>query len=56
MTPEEFVEQIKTAFDKYDDDIESLHETTNEIMEEALMSLGYEEGVELIRKTMRWYA
>lgn len=55
MTPEKFVEQIKTAFDKYDD-IESLHETTDEIMEEALISLGYEEGVELIRNTMRWYA
>ena len=56
MTPEEFVEQIKTALDKYYDDIELSHARTDEIMEEALISLGYEEGVELIRNTMRWYA
>lgn len=56
MTPEEFAEKIKAAINKYGNDAESMHEVTDEIMEEALMSLGYEEGVELIRNTMRWYA
>jgi hypothetical protein len=37
-------------------DAEVGHIKADELMEELLISLGYEEGVTLMRGMMRWYA
>jgi hypothetical protein len=39
-----------------DDDTEERHLRTDQMMEDLLISLGYGEGIDLIRGSTRWYA
>ena len=56
ITPKEFkdeVEGIVFSTESYGADVK--HEMLDELMEDLLISLGYEEGIHLIRNTERWY-
>jgi len=37
-------------------DPERVHSRLDQLMEEVLLELGYQEGIEMIRETTRWYA
>jgi hypothetical protein len=58
LTPEEFAEKAKLiiAVEDARDDIEEKHIELDRLMENVLISLGYEEGVKLIRETGKWWA
>ena len=56
MTPEEFKNEVIKGLDPMNGDEESTHGNTDYLMEELLIFLGYGEGIELIRKSTRWYA
>ena len=63
MTPKQFVSAVKKAkkISEYriggiKMDWERFHSLTDELMESLLIELGYEDGVEMIRKGTRWYA
>ena len=56
MTPERFLEEVRIIGMANCGDVEALHAETDNLMEELLISLGYGEGVELIRNMERWYA
>lgn len=58
LTPKEFVEKIKKEI-KFTPDsygIEVLHLQTDQFMEELLISLGYGEGIGIIRNIARGYS
>ena len=55
-SPKEFADAIAAIiFSTEQYDVEDKHMMLDEIMEELLISLGYEEGVHMIRNTERWY-
>jgi len=54
MTPEHFRACIISL--TRNDNPEHNHWYTDKAMEDLLISLGYEEGVEIIRKIERWYS
>ena len=56
MTPERFLEKVRQICEEESGDVEAFHDSTDILMEELLISLGYGEGVELIRSMERWYA
>jgi hypothetical protein len=56
LTPEEFAQKVKFLIKEGGGDNEVLHSDTDDLMEDLLIALGYEEGIELIRNTKRWYA
>lgn len=56
ITPKEFkdeVEGVVFSTESYPMDVK--HRNLDTIMEDLLISLGYEEGIHLIRNTERWY-
>ena len=56
MTPDEFKEKTK---DIYNDDVydnEAGHIKVDELTWDLLESLGYKDGVDVIRKMVFWYA
>ena len=60
MTPEEFERAVYEIYGNYPDigayDEEVAHARTDRLMEEILIELGYQDGIERIRKATRWYA
>jgi hypothetical protein len=56
LTPEEFEAAVREIIKKFAVDNEACHGRTDDLMEDVLISLGYGAGVELIRRTERWYA
>jgi hypothetical protein len=56
LTPEEFAQKVKFLIKEGRGDNEVLHGDTDDLMEDLLIALGYEEGIEIIRNTERWYA
>jgi hypothetical protein len=56
MTPKEFVEKIKEELSDNSQDAEGAHWHTDVLMEDLLISLGYAEGINLIKESERWYA
>lgn len=54
MNPEEFYKKMLNLLDDYD--IEDGHYAMDELMCEALKSLGYEKGVKVFENAERWYA
>jgi hypothetical protein len=63
MTPDQFVEEIHAALKKsepgygsFDCCPEECHALTDTLMEDLLKALGYGQGIDLIRDTVRWYA
>lgn len=55
MTPDEFAEEAKKILLPLGDP-EGKHHDTDDLMEDLLVSLGYGEGVTIIRDSTRWYA
>jgi hypothetical protein len=56
LTPRQFLNKIKKIIKHSDGDYEDMHPSTDEAMEDLLISLGYQSGVKLIQDTERWYA
>ena len=55
-SPREFKDDVVgIIFSTEQYDTETKHRMLDELMEEMLISLGYEEGVHLIRNEERWY-
>lgn len=70
LTPEEFKNVMQKTLDKwepedefcgskryiYPHDPEMCHRTMDHIMSRLLCDLGYEEGIDIFRKAIKWYA
>lgn len=60
MTPETFTRKMKELYADTSTfpscDIEDMHGKADDLMCEALRSLGYGEGVEFFENSTRWYA
>ena len=56
MTPYDFLKKVKKMEEKYRGDTEAMHDALDMAMEDLLIALGYEDGVEFIRTLERWYA
>ena len=56
MTPYDFLKKVKKIEEKYRGDTEAMHDAFDMAMEDLLIALGYEDGVEFIRTLERWYA
>lgn len=54
-SPSEFEEQMK-EFAKHDDNREFMHQDMDDLMCDILEKLGYQKGVEIFRRTHKWYA
>jgi hypothetical protein len=55
-TPEEFKVTVDSVISEIGADTEVVHSKTDDLMEELLVSLGYQDAVESIRKLERWYS
>lgn len=56
LSPKEFKEEVEgIIFSTETYDAEVKHRNLDTLMEDLLISLGYEEGIHLIRNTERWY-
>lgn len=53
--PEDFERVVKDTISTVQDP-ERQHDKLDELMEDLLIELGYEEGIKLIRDCERWYA
>lgn len=58
MLPSEFADKMRGATHNAERqwDAEDAHRAMDSIMCDLLISLGYEEGVEIFRSTPKWYA
>lgn len=56
MTPFDFLKKVKQIEEKYRGDTEAMHDALDMAMEDLLIVLGYDDGVEFIRTLERWYA
>jgi len=56
MSPTEFKERLKEIESTMRGDEEAAHSAMDDLMCEALESLGYGEGVEVFRDQEKWYA
>jgi hypothetical protein len=56
MTPEEFATQMQAIADKRGGDPESAHGAADDLLCEALKSLGCGDGVAIFEKIEKWYA
>ncbi len=56
ITPEQFVSAVDDLWRSYQHDPEAWQCETDTLMENVLVSLGYGEGVSLIRESTRWCA
>ena len=54
MTHEEFKDKVSDILTNYNPEV--AHPDTDELMEDLLVELGYGAGIEIIRKSTRWYA
>lgn len=48
-TPDQFLQKAKQIFDEEGRDVEAFHDSTDILMEDLLIELGYRDGVEFIR-------
>lgn len=56
MEPQKFLEKAKRIFEEEGRDVEAFHDSTDILMEDLLIDLGYRDGIEFIRSKERWYA
>jgi hypothetical protein len=56
MSPEMFRDEVFIILENNQGDTEARHAKLDDLMEELLVSLGYGEGVKVIRSSERWYA
>lgn len=56
ITPESFELRMQSIAEDYIERNKEIHAYMNDLMEETLISLGYEKGVEIFRNQDRWYA
>jgi len=54
MNPKEFLEKCLSILEL--DDPEYTHGELDSLVEDLLCELGYQDGINVIRKTTRWYA
>lgn len=54
MTPKEFTFEMQRI--SKDLDLEGAHREADDLMCRLLVSLGYEEGIEIFQKMEKWYA
>ncbi len=55
MTPEEFLAKMKQIEAKYGEDVERVHATADDLLCEALESLGYKEGLRVYEGIHKWF-
>ena len=55
LSPEGFEEQLIVACEDHGDDSEALHSTADELICELLISLGYEDGVNIYKQIIGLY-
>lgn len=55
-TPEQFHREMERLHTKYLRDPEAFHSRADKLMQETLKGLGYEDGVKVFNKAIRWYA
>lgn len=56
LTPEDFEETMLFISANFGDDKERVHKYMDSLMEDTLIALGYEKGVEIFKRTPKWYA
>ena len=65
LTSEEFKRTMQRIYDTYEPeegvnnkkyDPEMCHRAMDHMMAQLLCDLGYEDGIDIFRKAMRWYA
>lgn len=56
MTPEQFSKKVDEILATKGIDEEIQHARTDTLMEELLILLGYQEGIDKIQESTRWYA
>ncbi len=56
MTQEEFYLKMATILTTYENSPETAHIEMDKLMCELLCELGYEKGVEVFRKSEKWYS
>lgn len=55
LTPKEFADKVRSIETLYSDP-EAGHSSTDCIMEDQLIAMGYQEGIDRIKDSTRWYA
>lgn len=55
ITPEEFSKKMKEIQEQKGHDEEMAHAMADDLMLETLISLGYQEGVEIFDNMNKWY-
>ena len=56
LTPEEFKNSMALIVYEYGRDPETAHRMMDELMASMLSSLGYNDGIDIFNRTMKWYA
>ena len=54
--PYDFLKKVKKIEEEHRGDVETMHDALDCAMEDLLISLGYEAGVNFIRTLERWYS
>lgn len=56
MSPEEFYEKMLRLKNDFGDDEEAVHIKMDDLLCEALSTLGYDDGVQIFGETSKWYS
>ena len=56
MTEVEFLKRVIEIEEETEGNPQWRHQATDDLMDEALRVIGYEEGLDRIKKHTRWYA
>ena len=56
ISPQDFEKEMKFIIEDCETDYEISHMLMDKLMEETLISLGYEKGIEVFRNAYKWYA
>lgn len=56
LTPRAFANRMESIRDKWSKDRECMHVEADELLVEALRSLGYGDGCDIFERMDKWYA
>ena len=56
ITPDIFNKKVRSIVLNFGGDPEACHGELDDLMEKTLISIGYGEGVKVLRSTTRWYS
>lgn len=56
LSPEAFAQKARRIAERLSHDPEAAHDEADDLMEEQLCLLGFQEGVSVVRALTRWYA